>query len=715
MKKLSVAALILFFVAAITTASLAYKKPAIPESDIPQNIDDDLKETIKYLYVSNEEHQAQAVDHIGELGDGAAEAVPFLMDMMEDTRISGKVVNALIKIGTPSVDPLIKKLKHDSWIVRLSAAETLGEIRDPKAVQPLISTLKDENTGVQRVSIVALGQIADRAAVPVLVSILESNNTELCKLSAIALGNIGDQRAVKALTRSLEDNSSVVRLNAIRALNKIGHRYPEEQLLIALNDPTKEVRLAAVDALADIYRVSSRIKDAVYTLYAGSPIQQVEAGQDLAYMKKDAEPAIPLLIEFLNEDQYAIAEILDVFKNMPVKSRKPLLASLKHENSTRRKNAVIALGEIADLGLVETIIEMSTDDNEEVRNAALDVIVKLGKHKKNGDKVVKLYIVKYLKDRRTQVRIFAIKAAGRIGNLKILNPTIRALDDFDEDVRLAAAEALTGLESNAINEILLSSINDSSWKVRLKIIEVLTVRKHMEACPYFITALDDVSEEVSVGAAKALGTLDYKDCTIYLFKYLDDTNFRFRSQVMDTLEKLTEANIGQNVLEWKNWQTDYYFLLLSSAVNPVTLRAMAAEQLGEMDDVSLIEPLIMSLSVNKKSQVREKLLKALRDLTGEDLGEKAFDWKEWWMSGLILGTKSVYLTVRINCIVKAGNLRNGHAVKYMIPLLEDPDPLIRNSCAKSLHQITGKNFGLDYDAWDKWYRLRGKFLYDPDA
>ena len=57
------------------------------------------------------------------------------------------------------IERLIKKLRDKDGKVRSSAAETLGEIGDPRAVKPLIAALGDEDWGVRESVAKALKKI----------------------------------------------------------------------------------------------------------------------------------------------------------------------------------------------------------------------------------------------------------------------------------------------------------------------------------------------------------------------------------------------------------------------------------------------------------------------------------------------------------------------------------------------------------------------------
>ena len=44
------------------------------------------------------------------------------------------------------VDGVVPLLEDPDWWLRVTAADTLGRLEDPRAVQPLVEALKDEET-----------------------------------------------------------------------------------------------------------------------------------------------------------------------------------------------------------------------------------------------------------------------------------------------------------------------------------------------------------------------------------------------------------------------------------------------------------------------------------------------------------------------------------------------------------------------------------------
>ena len=63
-----------------------------------------------------------------------------------------------------NVDGLIKALKNGDFVIRESAAFSLGKLKDQKAVEPLILALKDDKGRVKKYAASALGRIGDQRA-----------------------------------------------------------------------------------------------------------------------------------------------------------------------------------------------------------------------------------------------------------------------------------------------------------------------------------------------------------------------------------------------------------------------------------------------------------------------------------------------------------------------------------------------------------------------
>ena len=76
------------------------------------------------------------------------------------------------------ITELIKELKHKDISVRRNATETLGMMREKKAVDSLILLLKDRNRFVRQEAVAALGKIGGKRLVQPLTQALEEEKNE---------------------------------------------------------------------------------------------------------------------------------------------------------------------------------------------------------------------------------------------------------------------------------------------------------------------------------------------------------------------------------------------------------------------------------------------------------------------------------------------------------------------------------------------------------
>ena len=198
----------------------------IPSKQSPEGTtsgsEKEFQKLIKALGNKDASVRKSAAEGLGELGDARAVRWLLLRLKDEDNLVGVRAAEALGKIGTPAVQPLVNTLRvQDSW-VWVRAVRALGEIGTP-AVEPLLIALKDDDSSAR----------------------LRSG-------AANALGGIGDARAVEPLLIALKDDEMSVRLRAAEALGKIGDARAVEPLLIALKDDSEGVRQKAASALKNL-------------------------------------------------------------------------------------------------------------------------------------------------------------------------------------------------------------------------------------------------------------------------------------------------------------------------------------------------------------------------------------------------------------------------------------------------------------------------------
>ena len=240
----------------------------------------DISGLVRLLNHRDPDIQYHAVEALGEIGDaGAVEPLITLLKHDEMSGVRWKTAQSLVKIGAPSVEPLISVLQHSDSDVRWKAAIALGEIGDLRATEPLIRQLSDSDRFVKSRTAHALGMMGAPVIRP-LIRILRQGDGNQRWGAAIALGRIKDPQAVEPLILALADKYENVRAEAAASLAAIG--TPAIAPLIRfLKYSEGTVRIEVMNALGELHA-----SDAI-------------------------EPLVQMLEKADEEERYAIAATLD--------------------------------------------------------------------------------------------------------------------------------------------------------------------------------------------------------------------------------------------------------------------------------------------------------------------------------------------------------------------------------------------------------------------
>lgn len=147
---------------------------------------------------SNPTARLSAIRALGAFGPQAAEAIPVLVEALEDQSWDGRDAAAealgLIKQVTPEVLAALVRALHDpDERVRMASARALGRCRvgDPAAIEGLTQVLGDSDMNVQLAAIEALAEIGPPA---------KASLAELQKLAEIG-PNLVRSSAQEAINR----------------------------------------------------------------------------------------------------------------------------------------------------------------------------------------------------------------------------------------------------------------------------------------------------------------------------------------------------------------------------------------------------------------------------------------------------------------------------------------------------------------------------------
>jgi bilin biosynthesis protein len=183
-----------------------------------------------------------------------------IVEGLGDTRGMVRLHAAQIlgEIGEPATDLLVAALLHNPNVtIRRATAKTLALIEDPRSVPPLLQAfLTDEDTVVHGSSVGALARIGS-VAVPALLEIIaDPDSSETTKGHASwALSFIGNE-AAEHLYPALNAESIDVRCAVVSSIANVAQEKGDPQacqvLVDALTDPAPLIRNEAAAALGQI-------------------------------------------------------------------------------------------------------------------------------------------------------------------------------------------------------------------------------------------------------------------------------------------------------------------------------------------------------------------------------------------------------------------------------------------------------------------------------
>jgi HEAT repeat protein len=515
----------------------------------------DIKQLVHTLTTGDPAAQQSAADALADLGEGAREAVPALIQAAasSDAGTRWRAARALGVIGDLQAAAALRDLTADGDVlVRSQAIFALGRLKaaDERSLEIIVDRLSDQDAQVRRAAIRALRLVdAPRGMmVPLIVKLLSDSDQAVAMraLSAIgdggievlpsliaalddrdarywallAVGEMGPQAgtAVPALVKALGDDRPEVRLQAAIALGEIG---PDAKSAVGaitklLDDPLTPVRSAATFALGKIGDTAAS-PALVKAEQAEEPFVKVLATWALAKLhpsdEQRAAKAIELLVQTLadknRETSQLAAKALEDLRPGTELLRPTVdkLLGSKPEVAERVLAAYSSLGG----GAVPHATSGLSDPQRRVRS--LQILARIGPEAVSAVPP----LVELLKsgDAATKTEVLYTLGAIGPGAGAAAGPIAEQLADNDPRVAQAAAIALGKLGPDAKEAIPALAKLQQSQDELLRLVSVWAILRigppsaelTQAALPILTAALKNQREFVRVEAATALGEL----------------------------------------------------------------------------------------------------------------------------------------------------------------------------------------------------------------
>lgn len=408
----------------------------------------------------------------GEVGEVTRALIHALRDADPAVRISSGW--ALAGVDHPSVTaPLTALLNDTDEQVRVEAAAILVHARSPGVIEQLLGMLNDVPIEVRPSIAEILGVSGDPRAVPALQRMLASEEEECLRYQAVtALGLLALPGPEQELAAILKDPAchANLRVQAATALGKIagavepgtdGSDPDPRQILKALevtvSDGNSAVAMAALTALTGLMTPQEAVVFLAALLDGGAQVAGATADQPAA-KEETATDSVPP------------AAAAPVDQPIPEPLRELVGAHSAQTSTLASILAAPANGRPPENRGTQADVPAPVH-SVQVLAAAL-----LGQKAKTGSAAVPA-LIQALERGDTQLSRESLAALGRIGDLQAVDPVLQCLDSKDEDVRLAAIDALAGIGKRrgtpVLDSALSALLDDPQGAVRERAVRAL--------------------------------------------------------------------------------------------------------------------------------------------------------------------------------------------------------------------------------------------------
>jgi HEAT repeat protein len=501
---------------------------------------------IKLTKHVNDNVAVGAMEALGRIGGRAAiEALIVSIETGNFFR-TFPAIDVLGRSGDPRViEPLTKLLHNPNYLPEASRA--LGRSGERSAIKPLLNLLQSHSDAIVRIAAISLSELRDRIeekSVADLVLIEEQFRTQvsadvvrrLARMlpetgthEAIAvckfLGIVGNAEAAPQLTARLDGLTSVAE-SAANALKKIGltadahlrqairegqsgrrkvllpvvtRSAAAEDVAMCLDDPDADVRVAACEALSrlGVYTVIPSL----FKLLSDTNLRVVHSATS-AIQALGSREARVLAVEASQSPlpgvRRSALNILSYFGD--ASATQPMLNGLEDSDPRVKEAALQGLPFLEDLRAQEALFESARNTNSRMRSLAMRAIGQLPKASERACGI----LLKGIADSDAWVRYYSCQSIGRLGYAAASSEIASLLKDEAGQVRVAAVEALSHLNSVEAHAALREAVKSGDQDVKRAALMGLGIARRLEDLPIILAEVNSNDPPTRLLALSAL-------------------------------------------------------------------------------------------------------------------------------------------------------------------------------------------------------------------
>ncbi len=256
--------------------------------------------------------QIKILEALGNIGPGASEAIPRMMEAAQRSRTRTVAVEAMGKMGSKTVEHMMGWLQDGTSEQKLLACQVLGEATGnvEEALPYLTEAFKDKDPKMRVAAVRAIGRTGPAAIVVLdeLIQALNDKDKDMRRETIGTLTSIGADAAGDKMLDAMKSNNGNIREGAIQVVMRWESvRDRAKPILITrLADSDAGARYAAVLALSNMGE--EIVPDMIRLLSSSSVQQRGAACTVLGNIGRPARKALPRLQELRTDSDSYVAK-----------------------------------------------------------------------------------------------------------------------------------------------------------------------------------------------------------------------------------------------------------------------------------------------------------------------------------------------------------------------------------------------------------------------
>ena len=471
--------------------------------------------------IDSDEHVRYAAGiALGKIGD--TRTIPFLLKARRhgDQMIKRHASETIALLGDTAIEDLVDAMRNENMPYRQDAVLFLEELADPNTVYPLIEALlEDEIYHDARRALLAIGESAIKplvfvAANPEAPAVFQEKCirliSEIDKVHDVKEGKkdlLAPPRSHEMLISQLDSEEPSIRMLCSRVLGQFSYPTAISPLLDVVKKGSSELEGVISEAMISL----GQFDFSQFDLIASLPVEleidfeepdlDEELGDDTkgTTKKKDSKKTSAKKKTTKKAPKFTKKEI----EGLRSEVVSVLRDGLDHFSSKIRASAIVALGNMGDVSVVDDLIVRVTDPTKDNRVLMIQTLAKLGDPKASSALFSILEEAKLQSLAGTSgsyLGFHCVQALAQLGEGEVVQ---YLLQDWNQDMEVA----MEALGPKALPYLERTVQNSKDGHIRALAIQAMGLIGSKDVMATLVSALRDTDERVRDAAAYSLNQI----------------------------------------------------------------------------------------------------------------------------------------------------------------------------------------------------------------